>query len=152
MEYITTDWLESKGFKKDNNSTYTLTKGDTTFGVDLQLGIVWIDGDETYLMKRLLTIEELTKAYAVCGYDIDFNYKLPEKETDFKLTVSWLAFNGFIRTDEHKWERKGEDYLVKYNFSNNKLSLVSNDMVDGYEGRVLSEDLARTIINEIFVW
>lgn len=150
MEYITTDWLESKGFKSKGNSTYQLTKGDTIFGADLLKGLVWIDGEDIYVMKRADTIDELEKAYSICGYDTKFKYSSPEKKGAFGLTVGWLAFNGFVRTDEHKWERKGDEFIVRYNFNTNILSVVSNDMVEGYEGKVLSEDLARTIINEVF--
>jgi hypothetical protein len=150
MEYLTIDWLESKGFKSKGNSTYQLTKGDTTFGADLLKGLVWIDGEDIYVMKRADTIDELVKAFAICGYDTKFKYSSPEKKGDFNLTVGWLAFNGFVRTDEHKWERRGDEFIVRYNFNTNILSVVSNDMVEGYEGKVLSEDLARTIINEVF--
>lgn len=145
---ITKQWLNKKGFKKIENF-FELEKDNTTFGFDLTNGLCWVDGDEVYIMKSADTIEEVEQVYKVCGFDLDFNGIEPEDKDGYPITPVWLAMTGFEKRGESKWVLNQNDDTIKYNIKEKKMSVIKGK--EGFEGKVNTEDLARKLMNEIFV-
>lgn len=148
MADVTKHWLNKKGFKKAGNF-FELEKDDVTFGFDLTNGLCWIDSDNVYIMKSADTTEEVEQIYKVCGFDLNFNKVESESEDSYPITPVWLAMTGFEKRGENRWILNQNDDTIKYDTKEKKMSVIKGK--EGFEGKVKSEDLARKLMNEIFV-
>lgn len=149
MEYITKDWLESKGFQKEGNS-FIFKKDETEFGFDLIKGVCWIDSDNCFVKKAVELISEVKSLYDSVGFNVNMEYKSPEKENDFCVNESWLIFNGFTK-NKNKWIRNDETRKITYDMNRKYLSIVIKDTLEGFDGFVKSENLMGKLINETFL-
>ena len=147
---ITENWLESKGFIRENDF-YTLEKGDTVFGYDFKDGYFWIDGEEIYAMKNTRKESEINDVCFVCGFDLNFrpidNLKYFEKKN---IERDWLVWEGFVLDDKGKWNRDFGSTRMTYNFKKKHLSILTKDKKEGFEGKVDNEELFRKIKYYIF--